>query len=573
MKHMQLEQKRIRNLFSDGRNTFSFPFYQRVYEWDVDQCHKLWDDLFTFAFPDGNAANFNPDNDEYFLGNIVICHTDTPSHFEIVDGQQRCITLALLIRALHEDLHEHKKSNMLSDCLWLTTENGDILPDQPRITLTIEMDRDKDEFPSILTVGYPPSKSNSRYAKNYRFFRKEIAEFKQQTPSQLWNFAFRILENAYLNILVIDDREHANQLFLTINDRGKSLTPADLFKGVLYMDANSKHGEKGVTAFLDRWDGLDARCRKIFKPNKEMSPIEFIYFIYEHQHYFNLRRDTSLKNYSANNAYKLKQPETLNDIESLSKFLVNIALKKSVLFDSPSIDKKIYTILHFPGDAYWYLFAAYFFKSGLHKGSVTATEFEAFLDYTIAYFVGHAICGNGYSLTKPTRPLKMLEKYLDGALPEDEIFEEQIIRYNLHHFTNVSSRDRAAKILLYWWTFQHENQELPQPNTVLSVEHIFAKKLASQRVLESEDHIELLGNLALLEKSLNEKAQNFGFTDKIPVYLHGAWGKCTDGTFNEELKLLAQTKTDFTEPDILIRNEQIISVVLDMLARYGLLKK
>ena len=573
MKHMQLEQKRIKNLFSDGRNTFSFPLYQRAYEWDVDQCHDLWDDLVTFAFPEGKADAFNPDNDEYFLGNIVTCQTDTPSHFEIVDGQQRCITLALLMRALYCELHEHKKSDNISECVWLSTENGEIIADQPRIILTIEMDRDKDEFPQILLLGYAPKKSISRYSRNYRFFQKKIEEFKQNAPNQLWVLAARFLENVYVNNIIIDDREHANQLFLTINNRGKSLTPADIFKGELFLNARKNHGESGVVTFLAHWDELDSRCSKLFKSGKEMSPIEFIFFLYEHQHHIHLKRADALKIYSANNSYKLKKPETLTDIDKLSKFLAAIKLKKSALFDSPSIDKKLYTIFNFPGDSSNYLFSTYYFKSGMKNGTVSAADFEAFLDNTIAFFVGAAICGKGYTLTKPATPLTTLPYLISGNFPDDLKFQEQIIRTNLQHFTEISSRDRAVKIILYWWTFQNENQELPPPSVALSVEHIFATKLASQRVLESAEHINLPGNLALLEKSLNDKAQNFGFVDKASVYLHGAWGKCSNGTFNVELQSLAQTKKDFTEPDILIRNEQIISAVLDMLERRGLLKK
>ena len=566
MKHMQPEQQRLKNLFSDGRNTFSFPLYQRAYEWGVEQCDDLWEDLINFAFPEGN-----PDNDEYFFGNIVTCRTSTPSHFEIVDGQQRSITLTLLMRALYEELHEHKKSNTISECIWLSTEDGEIIIDLPRINLTIEMDRDKDEFPVILALGHAPKKSKSHYAKNYRFFQKKIAEFKKHFPAQLWLIATRLLENCYVNNIVIDDEEHANQLFLTINDRGMSLTPADIFKGKLILDARVNGGEHGVNTFIERWDALDARCKKIFKSDKEMSPVEFAFFLYVHRNYLRLRRPDVLRYYSANANFNLLQPETLSNIEKMTAFLASIKLKKSVLFDSPSINKKLYILFNFPGDALDYLMAAYFFAAGIKDDAVSAADFEAFLDNTIAFFVSNAILGKGYALLKPTKSLSALQYLISGDFPDEYRVQEQVVIDSFHHFSDIASYAKAVKIILYWWTFQNPAQELPPPNVALSVEHIFATKLASQRVLESNDHIDLPGNLALLEKSLNEKAQNFGFADKAPVYLHGAWGKCPNGTFNAELQLLAQTKKDFVEPDIMERNEQIISAVVGMLDRRGLL--
>ena len=70
MSKLNVDQKSIYSLFSDKKADFLIPDYQRPYAWDDEQCQTLWDDIFTFAFPDNNYQNFNQD-DEYFLGSIV----------------------------------------------------------------------------------------------------------------------------------------------------------------------------------------------------------------------------------------------------------------------------------------------------------------------------------------------------------------------------------------------------------------------------------------------------------------------------------------------------------------------
>ena len=59
-------QKTIRNLFSDRKSDFLIPDYQRPYAWDERECQTLWDDIFTFAFPDNDSSKFNSDSEGAF---------------------------------------------------------------------------------------------------------------------------------------------------------------------------------------------------------------------------------------------------------------------------------------------------------------------------------------------------------------------------------------------------------------------------------------------------------------------------------------------------------------------------
>lgn len=70
MSKLNVDQKTIIDLFSDKKADFIIPDYQRPYAWNEEQCQTLWDDIFSFSFPDNNCDEFDK-NEEYFLGSIV----------------------------------------------------------------------------------------------------------------------------------------------------------------------------------------------------------------------------------------------------------------------------------------------------------------------------------------------------------------------------------------------------------------------------------------------------------------------------------------------------------------------
>ncbi|MCY3724298.1 MAG: DUF262 domain-containing protein, partial [Candidatus Poribacteria bacterium] len=90
--------------FLEPRNQFFVPIFQRRYSWEKKHCNQLWNDVLRIG-----------QNDEilsYFLGSIVYMKDGeapigTVSRFLVIDGQQRLVTLSLLIRALGETIHEH----------------------------------------------------------------------------------------------------------------------------------------------------------------------------------------------------------------------------------------------------------------------------------------------------------------------------------------------------------------------------------------------------------------------------------------------------------------------------------
>ena len=76
-------------------NEYVVPDYQREYSWEEDRVETLWKDLLYAAQPKRK-------NRKYLLGPLVDLGRN--SKLEIVDGQQRLVTLSLLFRAMRDAL-------------------------------------------------------------------------------------------------------------------------------------------------------------------------------------------------------------------------------------------------------------------------------------------------------------------------------------------------------------------------------------------------------------------------------------------------------------------------------------
>ena len=78
----------IKNLFDCN---LTIPDYQRIYCWDSKRITDLWNNL--LEMPESN----------YHLGTIILHHNG--DKYDIIDGQQRLVTLTLILQALEYDDH------------------------------------------------------------------------------------------------------------------------------------------------------------------------------------------------------------------------------------------------------------------------------------------------------------------------------------------------------------------------------------------------------------------------------------------------------------------------------------
>lgn len=580
MSKITIDQKSVKTLFSEKKADFLIPDYQRPYAWGEKECQTLWDDLFLFAFPENNCDLFNGD-DEYFLGPIVTFKNDE-GKLEIIDGQQRLTTLMLLLRAFYakygsmKDDKAIKTSKMIEQCIWKTDEFGD--PDKTALKINSEVatDKQKDEFLNILKTGVIPDNASSSYANNYRFFQQKIVSFQSEYSDWFSKLPVRIMNNCILLPIEAESQDTALRIFSTLNDRGKPLSDADIFKAQFYKFYSSK-GQK--EEFIQRWKDLEVLCDSIFHPitGTPMDEIFTRYMYYERakQGIKSSTTEALRKFYEKNTYSLLKKDETFDNIIDLANFW-NDVQNQSIERFSDRVLRRLFVLNYAPNGMWTYFVSVYYMANRNAAGSLDDEKFFDFLNKITAFIWAYAVTNPGVNALRTPVFAEMINIVNGQPVTfEGYLFHTQQVQNALNNY--VFSNNRAiTKSMLTWWEFQNPGQELLSLENALEIEHIFARKRQElEQSLSNPRNIESLGNKALLEKRINIRAADYHFADKAKYYLGGENSRKQkrEGTKIKELLDLAAQISDFTEADIVQRNAKIIFGFIDFMHGNGLLSE
>lgn len=579
MSKLNIDQQTIRTLFSDKKTDFLIPDYQRPYAWGESECQTLWDDLRLFAFPDNDCDKFDSDSDEYFLGPIVMFKN--AGKMEIIDGQQRLTTLMLLLRAFYEtygtmqDDKALKAAKLIEQCIWKTDEFGDADKTILKITSEVATETEKDEFLKILRTGSATQGDDSNYACNYRFFQGKIDEFVKSYPSYFTLFSLRIMNNCILLPIEAESQDTALRIFSTLNDRGKPLSDSDIFKAQFYK----YYGEKGKKDhFITKWKDLEELCASIFD-SKSGTPMDELF-----TRYMYYRRATqgiasssieALRKFYEKNAYALlKEEKTFDDLIDLANFW-NDVIGQNVDRFSLRVLGRLFVLNYAPNSMWTYFVTVYYMANRQKDGSLDEDAFFDFLNKTTAFVWACAMVKPGVNALRTPLFAEMINIVNGKAVTfEKFLFDAQQLKNVLENY--VFSNNRAiTKSMLTWWAFRNPGQEKFPLGTVLEIEHIYSRsRQERENTLSNPQNMESLGNKSILEKGINIRASDYKFSDKIKYYTGYQTAKTQqkkDGTHVKELRDLAAAATDFTEADIVARNEKILQGFVDYLDRNGLL--
>lgn len=104
----------LHDFFSQGGRGFYVPYYQRNYSWDEENATKLIEDIFSSI-----KRTLSKPNNSIFLGTVILhdeknvqtgVHSDTPNLLtkvaNVVDGQQRITSIAMLACAIEEQINQ-----------------------------------------------------------------------------------------------------------------------------------------------------------------------------------------------------------------------------------------------------------------------------------------------------------------------------------------------------------------------------------------------------------------------------------------------------------------------------------
>lgn len=579
MSKLNVDQKTIKDLFQDKRADFLIPDYQRPYAWGETECQTLWDDIFSFAIPDEGRTEFDS-NSEYFLGPIVT-FKNSVSKMEVIDGQQRLTTLMLLLRAFYEKFgHMQDKASVatkqnIEKCIWKTDEFGE--PDMSALKIDSEVatDKDKDEFLEILKTGVVKPGQKSRYAANYRFFQNCIDDFLAKYPTYFAYLPTRIMNNCILLPIEAESQDTALRIFSTLNDRGMPLSDSDIFKAQFYK-YYSDIGKKDL--FIKQWKDLEELTESIFHPLNGTPMDElftrYMYYIRAKQGIKSSTTEALRKFYEKDNYTLLKREDTFNDLITLAHFWEDVINQDKDRF-SQRLLRRLFVLNYAPNGMWTYVVSVFFMQNRDSEGLLDEDQFYRFLSKITGFIWTYAVTNPGVNALRTPVYAEMVS--IVNSQPVtfvDFKFEADKVQSMFANFTFNNSRP-ITKSMLAWWAFQDDDQELFPLETVLEIEHIYARnRYDKDKSLTDVKNLEALGNKALLEKRINIRAADYRFEDKIKYYqgFVNSRNQKKEGTRNHELHHLSETLTDFTEKDILDRTEEIMAKFLDYLRENGLLK-
>ena len=578
MYSLNAEQKTIGELFKKTNVQFLVPDYQRNYSWTIEHCRTLWNDIYSFAFPNGNSESFD-EKEKYFLGTIITFHNEDGKD-EIIDGQQRLITFLILLRAFYTASEDMKETNEdakeliseIEQCIWNKEPRRPLNKDRVKVELEVASDDDKRQFKKIIKNGIVSDSDKSKYSENYGWFQKQIDDLKIKTPNLFLDMPWRILRNCVILPIIADSQDTALRIFTTLNDRGMPLSDSDIFKAKFYKFFSTS--EVARKNFSQRWKSLEETCKKIFHPRRGSALDDlftrYMYYVVASKKFPNTTFKGLRKFYEQGNYELLHNENTFEELILLANFWKSVYERDENLF-SERVIRLLYILEYSPYVMWYYSVSVYFLVKRNKQNQLEEVSFYKFLNKITAFILAHSIDKPGVDAIRLPMLYEMVNLVNNQPIEfKNYKFRAPLLEMKIEEFSFSNSK-LITRSMLAWWTFKDAAQELPPIDTRLEIEHIYPKN--RQNNLIAENSVELLGNKTLLEKRINIRASDYRFEDKRKYYLGYTKGKQEiKGTMIRELRDIAKFKNDFTEDDIFERNEKIFSAFMEFLAQNNLLR-
>lgn len=198
MSEDKLKIVNLSGLIGKYGNKLTIPDYQRPYTWKKSTADTLFNDIYS-------AMKKNKD---YRLGSLIL-HKDENGFYNIVDGQQRLTTTALILKAL-------------------------------------------DDETKFLLENEVKAVSFKNIAENYKAIESRVNALSDIEKEEYRDY----IKKCSFAIIITDKQEEAFQFFDSQNTRGKSLKPHDLLKAYHLREMNAV-SEDIKKAVVKRWDNID----------------------------------------------------------------------------------------------------------------------------------------------------------------------------------------------------------------------------------------------------------------------------------------------------------------------------
>ena len=520
---------------------YSIPDYQRKYSWVKDHSQTLWEDV------------LNNSNEGYLLGSIVVIKKE--EYYEVVDGQQRLVTLSLMFCAIRDYLHENIKNDTPSKKTLFESIDGKISDiklneDDHIIFSKIKNDTYHMKNNSILkVVNGRLYGSQKNIFNNYKYFCDKFANYckshefdfdgnGEQVIEDIRKMIERISNRIIFSFITALKEDHAFQIFEALNTTGQTLTQANMIKNYLLKksgnkkDENKKRWDQILSLFCDSdhdgflYDSLSSRGinGKITIPSSNEQRIiskKKLYQITKEMYQNNLGITSYLEQLEEDKkcALYLRNPDTMeqSELRKIKNIFIDMKLINAKYIRVPILAaSRQYGISSEKFRILSEFLLIFFFKFKIiHDGDPDAVR-------EISKKVTDAINNNKdiKEIIKLILQKKNLSVY-ENRINDEEFkkdFEEyahdsksNIAKYILIAIERYLRVDDGSDIDVNYNEFELEHI-LPKNHLKWDVKEFFKSKPTNQDI---EIFKERLGNMTLLKKPWNRSMQNEIFDIKL----------------------------------------------------------
>ncbi|GAB4140412.1 MAG: DUF262 domain-containing protein [Patescibacteria group bacterium] len=508
---MQVYSFPIYQFLEGSGKSFTIPVYQRDYAWTKINCQKLWDDLVDLK---------NNKRVDHFLGTIVTIGNGF-QEYTIIDGQQRLVTVSILLISLHNFLknfeQKSQENEILSEQILDFLINKYSSSNEKRIRL--KPNKQDKEFFENLFKNEKIENFNSNIVSNYKFFYEKISS-KILSPQELFD-AFKKLKIVLIDL--VRDLDDPQLIFESLNSTGVDLNAGDLIRNYILMDLSPENQE---ILYRDYWIVIEKLTGDV---------AEFVrnYLIFKTKIWvkkddvYSVFKKFALENFGKNKEDILKDLVYFAEIYS---FLVKIKNHPNLNLNArlERIEKLEFSVAH-P-----YLLDLFF---DLQKNILTETLVEEVLQTIESYaFRKILVDGTTQGLNKMfitlSKEIKkegnwqenyleilnflLLEKRASQRFPEDSEFENALIFKEIYKFQAKNKNFLLESLENFKSVYKINLDEM-------SVEHIMPQTLTSdwkEKLGENwqevhKKYLHTLGNLSLTAK--NSELSNSSFEEKQKI--------------------------------------------------------
>lgn len=506
---------------------FVIPEYQRPYSWKEEEIETFFEDIWSFS--EERLEKGKDCKDNYFFGSIVYFKNEgkTGESREIIDGQQRIVSLYLLLRTIEMELekivptspyYEKAKKNFIdtiSSVFWMKDQMTNE-PTEIKLRSMVISEEDKNTLNEILVTGEADSHKKDNYSVNYNNFVKlyeakaeEYKEREEDWEEQVFQFVNSLLNYCILLPVSTNDRETALTIFTTLNNRGMPLSDADIFRSIIYKQ---QKGEKKLL-FAKAWKDFEKEASDCGEDAQKL----FTYHMYYQMAEEGITNTSvvGLRKYYMDEDKNRLSIETFNCmVESLNLWRVinkHEELPNESWSRNMPILKTLDTLTSYPNDFWKYPVLIFYICH--HKKEGFAVAFGNFLRELIGILVPRYLTNKPIATIKGSIIKLDAEVYRTMTPDYKKLIRKGSAEYNLKsEFTKP--RPKIMGMLLKMVAYSNVNQNKLLPDD-LSIEYITPKDMGGDETIE-------IGNILLLENGLSaSKAQ-----------------KMADGYFEEKKKVI-----------------------------------